>query len=408
MLDALSDRANALIVFSKQHRWESHLVQKFSHQYCVTTIIAAPIFFRGGSRAVEKTIELVIREHSIDIVFLDTEFLPIVDSLVIDSIPQGILRVLLAFDDVLQHGTNLRHALCCHAVLTADPVSVNRFWQRGIPAHLICLEGSTSLYHPAEGKVPCYDVLFFGDPTRGDRPSWLSYLAENGVQVFTPPSKSLSYDELAEYIRAARIVLNFSKVGAAPYSPLVAEERAPYLYFKGRIVEAGLSGVPCLSESFPGAEEMFGQEALQCFSTPEECLLLIRNLLADEGKRASLGKALYELCIGRYADAPQSFSIAKFLATCPAERPTGSHANIVYCAQLLSRKIFRLLPHSPWLAIYEIFRLISRRILGGSHLKNLMVVIMLTVISAISVAMHLVFSRHEAVPPVNTLPEELG
>lgn len=394
MLKATADHRKALIVFSKEHRWASHLVGKLSHQYHVISIIAAPIFINGGTVAVEKKINELITNNDIDLVFFDTEFFPIIDSLVINATPKGVLRVLLAFDDALQHEINLQHALSCHAVLTADPVSAYRFQQRNIPSHLICLEGSTTLYYPAaEGASPHHDVLFFGNPRRGDRQKWLSYLAENGVNVFIPQN-DLSFEELAEQIRSSRIVLNFSKVGSAPYSPMTAEASAPYIYFKGRIIEAGLSGVPCLSEAFPGMEEMFGDATLASFSTPAECLQLIRNLLADESQRLSLGKALHEHCIKRYADIPQSVAIAKFLANRINRQPAESPASVAYCANLLSRKIFRLLPQSPVLAGKEILRLVSRRLVGRSIQKNIIIVTFATIVSVVGVINHLLRSRY--------------
>lgn len=360
-------------------------------------MIASTIFYDGGSQAVEEKLLELIENHNIGTVFLDTEFFPIVDCIMISRIPDGVLRVLLAFDDALQHEFNLQNALSCHAVLTADPISVRLFQQRSIPAHFICLEGSPSLYYPAsEGEKPVHDVLFFGDPTRGDRPKWLSYLVESGIEVTIPSYGSLSYEELAKQIRSSRIVLNFSKVAAAPYSPLASKAIAPYLYFKGRIIEAGLSKTLCLSEEFPGVEDLFGEGTLQCFSSPEECLKMIKKFLADEENRLLFSKALYDICTERYADPPQSKAIANFLFKLPAISLTESGTDITYCANLLSRKIFKLLPNSPLLTSREIFRLISNRLLGGMFFKNLITITFITIFSIISIFFYAITSRYSA------------
>lgn len=390
-----SGNNRALILFSREHRWASLLVRKLEHAYEVHSLVAGPIFLAGGSRAVEQSLLEAIVEHRIGTVFIDAEFFPVVDILTVQCIAQGILRVLLCFDDALQHEMNLVVALNCHAVLTTDPVSVVRYQQRGVPAHLLCLEANPDIYFPQPGTPPRCDVLFFGDQFRGDRPMWLSYLASQGVDVYIPQRKDFSYVELADLIRHARIVLNFSKVSARPYAPFQGGSDAPYVYFKGRIVEAGLSGVPCVSEFFPGTAEMFGQDVLPCFSTPEECLAIVRDLLGDEERRKALGDALRQHCLKLYADMPQCLAIREFLGGRLAASKSLRAGNATYCAHLVTRKLFRLVPGSPRVFVREFARLACGRALGGGVVSNLVMVTALTVLSAIGVMVHLVRQRRD-------------
>ena len=132
------------------------------------------------------------------------------------------------------------------------------------------------------------DVLFFGELT-ADRKEILNYISQQGINLknvgfdLSNPVKQ-SDEALINLILKSKIVLNLSKSRSRSSVNNYSSENAFKFYyqFKGRVWDAGLYGVLCVSEYSPAQEILFKNNEIPTFFTKEECVAVLQKLLSND------------------------------------------------------------------------------------------------------------------------------
>lgn len=320
-----------IIILAYPHRWEHHLVRKLSLKFNVVSIVYFDNCLQEmGYYNFLGHVCSIIEVQQAQFVFLCFDFFTVIDVKFIRKLPDRVKKVLLTLDDIVLHEVNSINASACDFVLSADPVSVLKYLEKGIDAEYIALEGSSAIYNNEKIKKDI-DVLFFGLQDKADRKLYLSYLKNKGINITVvgggnDGSQFLTPLELAEYISRSKIVLNFSKTDNMQetksykriYGNLI-NSFYPFEYYmqlKGRVIEAALCKAACVSEDAPGIRLLFPDNEVSLFRSPEECLNIIMELLADETKRELLAERLYIKTYENYEDIAQMnklFIILKYL-----------------------------------------------------------------------------------------------
>jgi hypothetical protein len=250
-------------------------------------------------------INIIIKESAIEVVVFDTDFQCFIDNLFIRKIALNVVKVCITFDDLLLRGLNEITFEACDVILTPDLLAVYKYQEIGRRASLMLLEGSSDIYYKKMGLTKTIEVLTFGSLEKADRRMYLDFLRENGVSVTTPPTW-VSQNELVHLINSSKIVMNFSKTnyldakGSVLYKK---NSRQKFLYqFKGRIIEAGLCGTACVSEYSPMGDIIFTDSEVSSFSSKEECLERVNELLSDSDRRELMAARLQEKILTHYED----------------------------------------------------------------------------------------------------------
>ena len=275
---------NILFIFFREFRWEFEFLSAFKNLYFVNTIYLGNEFKLNGYQNTINNINQIIREKQINACLFNVDFYGIIDFNFINKISSNI-KIIFTHDDCTLHSRNLITSIEAKVdlVIVADPLSKFKYKQLGIKSIYLPLEGSYK-YQFCKNKARDIDVLFFGDTKKSDRMIYINYLKEKGIKVSIKGgnNSNLSYDNLIEFIKKSKIVLNFSKTdGLNNISP---ESRIynHVLELKGRIFEAGFCGALCVSEYSPSAELIFTNNEMPMFYNKEECFSIINNLLSDE------------------------------------------------------------------------------------------------------------------------------
>lgn len=352
-----SDAPRCLVVFKFQGKWANHLIRKFSLGYGVEYVFAGEILYRRGSVGLVDYLNEIITTHSIDVVFFDADFFPSIDFSIIDRVSSCVKKVLLMFDDIVLHDFNCINAGACDAVLTADPVSVLRYQEKGIPARYLALEASPDLYFDRDSPRDI-DVLFFGRLDKADRREYIDYLREGGISVKTlgVDSEYVSEEKLGEYIARAKIVIDFSKTDYLGNIELPTRHAFPlYFQLKGRAIECGLSRTVCVSEFSPALALMFASDEVPTFSTPAECRALVATLLADEHERQRMAERLFQKTRRDFADDVQMRSVIAFIENTPKAGMRQMRIPRFYLSTMLKARLW-ILAKRPAAVLCELVR----------------------------------------------------
>lgn len=294
-----------ILLLKSKTRWAGHLVRKLSLEFSVFPIYALPKIREHGFGTLLKNLNQEIVRRGASCVFFSVDFFPSIDVRFIQGVDPSVKKVFVTFDDCILHPFNSISAARCDLVLTADPISVLKYQEKGIPAEYFPLESSAQIYKPAEVKKK-QGVLFFGLQTKGNRPKYFEYFKERGlaVKVAGVDSRFLNLDDLVQEINSAKIVLNFSQTDRLDAN--VSDVFHAYdklLQFKGRIIEAGLCRTACISEYSPAIPLLFGKGEVPMFRNPEECVQMIEELLSDDDQLEDVASRLYDTVTQQFEDS---------------------------------------------------------------------------------------------------------
>ena len=169
----------------------------------------------------------------------------------------------------------------CDLVLSACPLSILKYKEKGYEAHYISFDNGK--INKKNNKKKEIDVLFFGHVTP-DRKGILDYIAKEGISLKNVGHEDnismLPKDELLNLISKSKIVLNLSKTRTTVVQNYASESIYQFYYqLKGRIFLAGLNGAACVSEYSPGQELLFNEDEVPTFFTKEECAMILKKLL---------------------------------------------------------------------------------------------------------------------------------
>jgi len=296
---------NTLILFKFPLHWNENILHKFSLIGNVQHIFMSEFSVGYSKKQIIDRINIIIKESAIEVVVFDTDFQCFIDNLFIRKIALNVVKVCITFDDLLLRGLNEITFEACDVILTPDLLAVYKYQEIGRRASLMLLEGSSDIYYKKMGLTKTIEVLTFGSLEKADRRMYLDFLRENGVSVTTPPTW-VSQNELVHLINSSKIVMNFSKTnyldakGSVLYKK---NSRQKFLYqFKGRIIEAGLCGTACVSEYSPMGDIIFTDSEVSSFSSKEECLERVNELLSDSDRRELMAARLQEKILTHYED----------------------------------------------------------------------------------------------------------
>lgn len=329
-----SPMPRGILIFAYKPEGEHHLVRKLSLKVELMSIFyAAKSIQEIGYSVFLKSLFSFIEEHQIQFVFLCADFYPAIDVNFIRKLPGDAKKILLTFDDIVMHEVNSITASACDLVLSADPVSVLKYQEKGIEAELISFEASDSIYKVRK-TAKDIDVLFFGAQDKADRKAYLEYLRNMGIKITMVGHNKESFltpEKLGEYISRAKIVLNFSKTLNLQHTEMYCRIYGElihmfhpfeyYMQLKGRIIEAALSKTVYISEDAPSIRLLFPENDALLFKTQEECFSILTEFLADDAKRESFAVRLYQKASENYEDSVQMDKIGRIL-TCLKKRLT--------------------------------------------------------------------------------------
>ena len=191
----------------------------------------------------------------------------------------------------------------CDIVLSSCPLSVLKYKEKGFESYFIPFENGK--FNKNNDNLKEIDVLFFGELTF-DRIEFLTYITDKGINLknvgFNPGDKKILSDEkLTELISKSKIVLNLSKSKTLSLKNYSSENIYKYYYqWKGRVWDAALNGVLCVSEYSPAQEIFFKEDEIPSFYTKDECVKILKHLLKNDGLLAQYTKKFtskaFELC----------------------------------------------------------------------------------------------------------------
>ena len=250
-----------ILLFKSKTRWADHLIRKLSLEFSVFPIYALPQIREYGFGTLLKNLNQEIVRRGASCVFFSVDFFPSIDVRFIQGVNPSVKKVFVTFDDCVLHPFNSISAARCDLVLTADPISVLKYQEKGIPAEYCPLESSAEIYKPAEVEKK-QGVLFFGARTKSNRQKYFEYFKERGivVKVVGVDSSFLNLDDLVQEINSAKIVVNFSQTDRLDANVSDVFHAYDKLFqFKGRIIEAGLCRTACISEYSPAIPLLFAK-----------------------------------------------------------------------------------------------------------------------------------------------------
>ena len=141
-------------------------------------------------------------------------------------------------------------------------------------------------------------------------------LREKGlrIEVYGEVTNYLEESELVQKICESHIVLNFSKTGFLDKEQIQESHHMCLWQVKGRIIEVGLCRTVCVSEYSPGVELLYSDEELPTFRSPEECQILLENLLSNDEEREEIANRIYRRTLSEYEDIPIMSGVEKALS----------------------------------------------------------------------------------------------
>ncbi len=290
-----------LIIFKyPRGNWNPAIISKFSNFY-ETDYLYLSDFKDKNFENVISEINKVIDKKKIDITVFDVDYFKFTNFFFIEKIICK-KKILITGDDFDLHEMNSITASACDLVLSACPLSVLKYKEKGYESYFISFEPGKINENSNSKDI---DVLFFGALSE-DRKEILKYISEQGISLKNVGHEEgdfgLDEKELFKLISKSKIVLNLSKSRSKSVKSFTSESIFNYNYhFKGRIIMAGLNGAACVSEYSPGQELFFNNQQLPSFYTKEECVTILKKMLSDEqilskytNQFVSRSKELYE------------------------------------------------------------------------------------------------------------------
>ena len=275
-------KKKALILFKAQWDWNRFIISKISNFYDVKFLYLDQIqknYFDTISQVNDY-----IKDNKIEAVFFDVDYQKFVNYYFINKI-KNIKKVMMTLDNYERHNLNLITACSCHVVLT-DPISLLKYKELGIPAYNWIIESDGSFYKDL-GLAKKTDVLFFGKINK-ERKKFVEFIENNGIKVKIVGNNIENYisdKELVNLICESKIVINFSKTTWNEISNFPEKSVFENQYqLKGRIIQAGLCGTACITEYAPHHKLLYKKEELLQFTTKEECVKILNELLNDNNK----------------------------------------------------------------------------------------------------------------------------
>jgi hypothetical protein len=284
------DKEIIVILFKYPQRWNIHVVQILEINFNVYYGYFMDYYQRLGTLGLCDLLQAMRRDLKCRALLMDPEWGDLINVAVVELFDRILPVGLMFFDDSTMHDYNRVLASKASFVLVHCPVGLFKYGELDIPAAQF-FPISQKLYIP-KIATPEYDVLWFGYAAKADRPEFVSKLealTDIKVKIYTGQNKEnaasgdLSWQELADLIASAKIIVNLSRsdfpLRCHSYTSL---PRAEVFQFSGRIIEAGYCGRLCISQYAP--HHAFGGllTYLPEFRTPDEMADLIRAILRSE------------------------------------------------------------------------------------------------------------------------------
>lgn len=276
-------KKKVLIIFKYPHEWNEEVIKKFKNNYEVEFLYINELkskYFKG----IVDEINTFIKSKNIEITVFDVDYYKFINLFFIEEI-NSKKKILITQDDFELHELNAVTASACDIILSACPLSVLKYKEKGYISYYFPPENLKINENNYQKKD--FDVIFFGHLTE-DRKNILDYISNEGISVKLLGNETggsrIPRDEFLEIIKKAKIVLNLSKSRDAKSIRNYSSENI-YKYFyqlKGRIWDAGLNGVVCVSEYSPGQELLFENNEIPTFYDKEDCVKILKKLLNSE------------------------------------------------------------------------------------------------------------------------------
>ncbi len=361
-------KKNCLIIFRDEHRYSHLLIEKMNVIYNSDYIFSENLFYKHGSKGIINLVNKRIKENSIEVVFFDIDGFPVIDSAIINQITNKVIKVLLTFDDLVMHNLNVASAAVCDLVLTADPVSVLKFKEKGLDAEYMPLESAKTIYHPLDASKDI-DVLFYGDLEKEGRRQYIDHIRRSGIdiRVIDNSDEYVTPEELVKLINRAKIVLNFSRTDQfSKYREIFGKSSRDLdltrFQLKGRIFEAALCKTLCISENCPAIGLLFLPEEVPVFENETACVRLLNRYLADDELRDSSAAMLYHKVLSTYEDTMRMPEILKLIENLTI-KPKRVLNNNYYRSYVTMYKLKHAMVH-PGMLMREIFYLYKNDLLS--------------------------------------------
>ena len=338
-------KKKALILFKAQWDWNKFIISKISNFYEVKFLYLDQVK-KNYLNTISQLNNFII-DNKIDTVFFDVDYQKFVNYYFINKI-KNVKKVMMTLDNYERHNLNLITACSCHVVLT-DPISLLKYKELGIPAYNWLIESDGSLYKDMalEKKT---DVLFFGKINK-DRKKFVEFIENNGIKVKVVGNNVENYisdKELVNLICESKIVINFSKTTWNKISNYPEKSIFKNQYqLKGRIIQSGLCGTACITEYAPQNKLLYKDDELLQFTTKEECVEILKELLNNNNKLLNYTKKFSTKTQEEYEDKKFFKKIHYFLEKVDPKRiKTDKNLRIIpywykriCCKQILLRDL---------------------------------------------------------------------
>ena len=338
-------KKKALILFKAQWDWNKFIISKISNFYEVKFLYLDQVK-KNYLNTISQLNNFII-DNKIDTVFFDVDYQKFVNYYFINKI-KNVKKVMMTLDNYERHNLNLITACSCHVVLT-DPISLFKYKELGIPAYNWLIESDGSLYKDMALEKRT-DVLFFGKVNK-DRKKFVEFIENNGIKVKVVGNNVENYisdKELVNLICESKIVINFSKTTWNKISNYPEKSIFKNQYqLKGRIIQSGLCGTACITEYAPQNKLLYKDDELLQFTTKEECVEILKELLNNNNKLLNYTKKFSTKTQEEYEDKKFFKKIHYFLEKVDPKRiKTDKNLRIIpywykriCCKQILLRDL---------------------------------------------------------------------
>lgn len=237
-------------------------------------------------------------------------------------------KIFLSFDDEYMYERTLYFSQFVDAVFTTDIVSFYKFLQIGINAyHWIDPVIAAPVF--SEPSFYAYDVSFIGrtDGAKKSRLKYLNPIRENFKSFYAPGlhGEKVDTESMNQAFLNSKINLNLTAISNVNYS---RPDRFQSLKtgMKGRPFEIGGQSGFCLSEYSPSlAAKLIDNFDLRYFSTVNECIDLIHELLANDAERVRMSRNLHSKVVLKYSINSKSSELLNQIYNCIKNRKPNNY-----------------------------------------------------------------------------------
>jgi len=276
-----------LIIFKyPRGNWNNNIIAKFSNYYVTKHLYLNELKNNNYIETI-KEINKFIKNENIEIIVFDVDYFKFINLFFINNI-NCKTKILWTGDDLELHEMNAITASACDIVLSACPLSVLKYREKGFESFYLDGENTKLPKDQNDNTERDIDVLFFGDLKSAPyRKEFLDYIVNKGIKLKNVGHDQLkiglSADELSKLILRSKIVLNLSRTRTTSVKNFTSKNVYKFYYqLKGRVLMAGLHGAACVSEYSPGQEIFFNKEQIFSFYTKEECVEILKKILDDK------------------------------------------------------------------------------------------------------------------------------